>query len=88
MYTNGTVVKKHSLYDVWYIIFLKLMWKIVHFELKIGKTFCKKMGVQNTQAAPPQWNTPLHGKGAYLTTRFQASASTRRARWSDAATFD
>ena len=41
-----------------------------------------------TVSSPPRWNPPLHGEGAYLTKRLQTSASTRRARRSDAATFD
>ena len=41
-----------------------------------------------TRASPPRWNPPWHGEGAYLTKRFQPSATTRRATRSDAATFD
>ena len=37
---------------------------------------------------PPWRNSPWRGEGAYLTKRFSPSASTSRARWSDAATFD
>ena len=37
---------------------------------------------------PPRWNPPWRGEGAYFTKRFSPSASTSRARRSDAATFD
>ena len=36
----------------------------------------------------PRWNPPWRGEGAYLPKRFSPSASTSRARQSDAATFD
>ena len=32
-------------------IFLKLVYEVVPFEIKIRKTFWKKKGVQNTRAA-------------------------------------
>ena len=38
--------------------------------------------------SPPRWNPPWRGEGAYATKRFHLSASTSRARRSDAATFD
>ena len=43
---------------------------------------------QNTPGCPPRWNPPWRGEGAYRTKRFSPSASTSRARPSDAATFD
>ena len=36
-------------------------------------------------AAPPQWNSPCRGEGAYLPSSFNQSASTRRAQLSVAA---
>ena len=41
-----------------------------------------------TPKTPSRWNLPWCGEGAYLTRRFQPSASKRRARCSDAASFN
>ena len=41
----------------------------------------------NTVPTPPRWNPPWLGEGAYLTKRFSSSASTSRARRSNAAMF-
>ena len=41
-------------------------------------------GNRITQAFPPRWNPPWRGEGAYLTKRFSPSASTSRARRSNA----
>ena len=54
--------------------------------MKKVKVYLKLL--QYVQSALPRWNPPWRGEGAYLTKKFHPSASTRRARWSDAATFD
>ena len=49
---QGIVVKKQSLHDTYCKKnTLKLVCEVVPFEIKIGETFWKKKGVQNTRVA-------------------------------------